>query len=231
MKTLAQLESENAAAVAKLARELSIAALMPAAPDAVQINRTLPAWVTYRARTLAQALELFAAFNIAPFYECRDSFLTLAPVECCKAPDDVTIASGPYALQLTMVHGAGFGPSAEVAFYTRIAGDIYQIHVDIAGPGYIGAFNALQASPVEECDRRTSLLIARSWRANALLNGLFDKVISWASGESGPIKDSARHSYLLCADDDSEMTGGEHSHACGQLQNLIDATAPKPESI
>ena len=84
MKTLAQLESENAAAVAKLQRELAIAALMPVAPDSVMDNGSRPAWVTYRARSLAQALELFAAFNIAPFYECRDSCLSLAPIDTIK---------------------------------------------------------------------------------------------------------------------------------------------------
>lgn len=224
MQDIQALKAKHAAEVARLERELQIAKQMPLAPDSVLLGAKddRAPWVTYRKRTFAQALEIFRAFQILPAYVHKGAFTEIQP-EGMARPDS-HVAQGPFALWLNVDCAADgqFGPSAKLHFFATVNGNPYRVNVDLEGPGYIGVCHAFRPSAVEERDGRRRL-VRRSYRANATLNGLADHVIGWSYGAGGLIASGARHSYLICADDDAVMSGGEHGHACGQLANIADA--------
>lgn len=227
MDKLQQMAERHAVERARLEREMQIAALMPIAPDACQATKTGADWVNYRARTMGEALAIFRAFNVLPVYYASGTFGHIEPESLLKP--DVTIKGGPYAAWLSVEKGERFGPTADLHFYTEIDGKPYRINIGIKGPDYIGACNRF--APTMDERRGGSAgrgrVISRTYGANALLNGLADKVVSWNRG-SGPLQTGASHTYLICADDDATMPGAEQSHACGQLQNIADALEPRP---
>lgn len=221
MKTIEQLQAEHAAAIDTAQKQLAIASAAPVTPDNVMLGKLAP-WVIYRKRTLAQALDLFRAYTVVPMYMAKNSSTEIAP-EGCYHGRNMTIQRGPFALAMTVDKGDGYGPSVKFKFYGMVGDTVAQIGVDIEGPDYIGMFNAL-APELSETRDRNGRIIARQFQSNTLARSLFDHVVTWSSGDVGPIKKSASHSYLLQSDDDRTAPGGESSHACGQLQNLIDAT-------
>lgn len=227
MQTIEQLEAKHAAAKARLEAEHALARKAQFPPDSVQISASLAPWLVYRKRPLADALAMFKASQVVPQWAYKSTFTRLQPESKATAKDGAR-GDGPFAVALNVDSGDGYGPNLEVKFFTMAGDTLCLAVIDIEGPDYIGAFGALRANAVEIRDRRTDRLESRHFNPNHLLNGLTDKVISWASGDSGPIKTSAAHTYLLMCDQDETATGADNAHACDQLQNLIDATAPRP---
>lgn len=225
MKTIEQLRAENAEKEKTLAAELELAEQCLFPPDGVQLNSSLGPWITYRKRTLAEALEMFKASPVVPCFRYKGTFTRVTPAALAK-PDCGEQVAGPFAVELNVSEGEGFGPSLTLSFFTTTRdGRICRARIDIEGPGYIGTFHAVSHTPKEERDGR-GRITSRTYRPNALLNGLCDNVITWSSGDMGPIKRSAQTSYLLMCDQDETAQGTENVHACAQLQNLIDSTEP-----
>lgn len=234
MKSIADLNAEHAAAVAKLEAEHALASLMPAAPDSVQLGKgRRPSWIVYRKRSLSAALELMQLFHCVPLYRFKGTFTELTPDGC--ADEKAEEVGGPFACSLDVSHSGGeFGPSATLFFYAGVADPalapqsrLVRIVIDIDGPDYIGGFSALSASrqPVA-WDRRGNVT---EWRVGpcAALAGLADSYVQWGGGG----KNDWRFSYLFCADQEAAAPMADNSHALGQLRNLRDEFQPAAELI
>ncbi len=223
MKDLETLKAEHAKQVARLQAELDIAAQMPFAPDSVQLSGAADRapWVTYRKRQFSDAIELFKGFHVIPVYVQKGTFTEICPNGMARA--DSHIERGPFAIWMTVDHNAAgsYGPLATLHFFARVNGKPYRVNIDIEGPGYIGACHVFAPAPIEERDRN-GRLIARSYGGNQALNGLADYSINWSYGGGGRIAEGSRRDYLICADDEAEAPGADHSHACGQLANIAD---------
>lgn len=229
MKTLQDLEAEQTAARAKLEAEHEIAAALPLVPDFVLTakGRRAP-YVTFRNRTLTQALEIIGAFQIVPMWKYRDSCLSICPEG--EEPKTATEDGGPFAIALDVDTGNGYGPSAKLFFYSELPdGRRVRVNVDIDGPGYIGAFQAFAASrsPIYG-GRYGKEIVGYRMAANQALSGMADSVVSWASGDNGK---SGRHSYLLQADQAETLPAAEMSHALAMLVNLRDEFQPEAELV
>ena len=114
-----------------------------------------------------------------------------------------------------------YGAHATLKFFGVVAAKIVEIWIDIAGPGYIGTWQAVAATRVESRNARGRLESAY-YRANAKVSALADCVQGYATGDMGPVKTGANYVYCFSADRDILMSGTEHSHALGQLANLGD---------
>lgn len=224
MESIDALKAKHAATLAKLESELAIAAALPLTPDAVQFYAKRPSWISYRDRTLTQALDVIRAFQIVPFYEFRGTFCQLVPQgqEDSKAQE----RGGPYAIALNVSSGERFGPSAKLFFYSTLPnGDSIRVNIELAGPGYIGSFDRLAGSrkPVAY-DKRgnvTQWLIG----PNHIGLGHSDSYVQWSTGDDK----TGQHSYLFCADTESPAMGGDMTHAIGQLVNMRDELQPTTE--
>jgi hypothetical protein len=223
---LAQMTARHDAERARLESELAIAAAMPIAPDSCMATKTGAPWVTYRGRTMPEALALFRAFEILPAFYYSGTFGHIVPERLAPADDKrAEVKGGPFAAWVRVNQGEGFGPTATLIFYAEVNGAPYRVNVGIKGPDYIGGCSKFGATLQVERDGR-GRVISRTYRANSILNGLSDRAIAWGGG--GQMQTGADFTYLICADDDETMTGAEHAHACGQIQNMADALEPTP---
>jgi hypothetical protein len=234
MKSIAELNAEHSAAIAKLEAEHALASLMPAAPDSVQLGKgRRPSWIVYRKRSLSAALELMELFHCVPLYRYKGTFTELTPDGCADERSEET--GGPFAFALDVNQGAGYGPSVQIYFYAGVSDPalapqsrLVRVVIDIDGPDYIGAFSALGASfiPVAWTPRRNE---PSEWRVGpcAALSGLADSYVQWASGS----KKACRFTYLFCADQAEAMTMTANVHALDQLCNLRDEFQPAAELI
>lgn len=221
MQTIEQLKAAQAAQIESLTAQLALSEAAPLVPDSVMLDKVAP-WLTYRKRTLAEALDIFRAYTVAPMYVAKNSCTEIAPENCFHGKN-MTIKSGPYALSLTVDMGEGYGPTAKVTFYGMAGDTLARVTVDIEGPDYIGAFKALAPSVTVERDPR-GRVVRRTYNRNVLAASIADDVVSFASGCAGPVKTAANHVYLFCSDTEDRAPGSQNRHACGQLQNLINAT-------
>jgi len=145
MKTLQDLEAEQAAERAKLAAQLEFAAAMPLVPDYIgTINGKRAPHVSYRRRTMTQALELLGSFQVVPMYRFKDSCLQICPEgeQAATANEE----SGPYAIGLRVATVEG-KTSADLFFYAVLSdGRLVHVGIDIEGPDYIGGFQKFAGS-------------------------------------------------------------------------------------
>lgn len=230
MKTMEQLKEEQAKQTAELARQHAIANACPFPPQTVTIVSAADraAWVSYKTETLAQALELFAAFDVIPSEHFRGTFSVIMPRECMTkreardyAENPRAESSGPYACWLEVTHYAhANSDAAELTFYAQTAAGPIRVSVKF-GTGYIGQCHGLRAVIVSrEHDRRGSV-IAQKFGRNPEAGAMADHVIKWGAYE-GAKEQSAHFSYLFVADQFETMKGAEHSHAIAQLSILAD---------
>ena len=222
MQTIEQLKAAQAVQIETLTAQLELSEAAPLVPDSVMLGKVAP-WLTYRDRTLAEALDIFRAYTVAPMYEAKDGCTEIAP-ETCYHGKNMTIKSGPYAFSLTVDMSEGYDPTAKVIFYGMVGDTLARVTVNIKGPDYIGTFKALAPESTTQRDRNNRI-VSHQFNRNTLAASLADHVVAWSSGNNGPVKTSASHTYLFCADNDQTTPGEHHSHACGQLQNLVDLTA------
>jgi hypothetical protein len=224
MKSLDELKAQHAREIEALHQKHAIAAALPVPSDRITMQSGRTHWVNYKVQTLTEALDIFRAFNVVPADVWKAGCTVITP-ECVMGDRErATYAhhhdSGPWACWIDVQHGEGFGPNAELVFYAQLSTGVARIGVSF-GTGYIGMCPALSAVP-QETRGYGNQLQARTFKPNPEANGASDKFINWASGDYGPIKKSAHHSYLFCADTSDTAPGAEMSHALAQLAILAD---------
>lgn len=229
MKTLEQLQTEQAKQTAALARQHAIANACPFPPQTVTNTGAERApWVSYKTETLAQALELFAAFDVTPSEHFRGTFSVIMPRECMTkreardyAENPRAESSGPYACWLEVTHYEhANSDAAELTFYAQTEAGPVRVSIKF-GAGYIGQCHGLRAAIVSSERDRRGTVIAQRFGRNPEAGALADHVIKWGAYE-GAKEQSARFSYLFVADQFETMKGAEHSHAIAQLSILAD---------
>ena len=224
MKTLENLKKEHAAAVARLEAEHAIAAACPLPPDSVMHFGKRAPWVTFKRTTLAEVLEVMRAFTITPAEVFRYGSTSICPESELSARDRERAISdsGQFACWIDVDQGEGYGPSAKLSFFARLAsGALVRIFVEF-GAGYIGSCPALGAARHVRRDPRTDRLIESRFEPNLEARSASDKFIKWGTGTVGPIKTAAHFSYLFCSDTQDEAPGAECSHALAQLEILAE---------
>lgn len=221
MKTLEQLKAEQEKAMRELTREHEIARAMPFPPVRVTSVTARAPWVSYEVETLREACEMFAQFRVIPANVWRGTFTTVAP-DCARSEKDreraPEPASGPYACAIRVSHGDNYGTTSELQFYAETGAGPVNVHIRF-GKGYARG-HALAPCVTETCHARTGRIESRHFSPSLEARAIADNFISWGTGESGPVKTSADHTFLLSADLDE--TGATHSHAVGMLEILAD---------
>ena len=230
MQTVEQLQAKQAAELAALQREHAIANALPLAPSSIVEVKGLPPKATYKVQGVRGALELLQKFPvIVPFTQYRNGWLRLTPLELVPEHHQTSNTDGAYAAHLNTNYHAeshcNAGTDAKLKFFTRAEGvGIVQISADITGPDYIGGYHRLNPTTNQKGAR--GRIVERTFSANPMLNGYFDRVQYWSTGDIGPIKAWANVDYLLCADTDADSAPEKQSHAIGQLVNLADELEP-----
>ena len=221
MQTIEAMQAKHEKELAKLAYELEMAKACPIVPDSVLQFSAKSTGIIYRKRPLVEAIEIFRAYDVVPFYKYKGTYTRFIPSDFANEKDGKQI-DGPYACKLHVDQiESNFGPGAKLKFFGVVAAKIVEIWIDIEGPGYIGTWHAVGAKRIESRDHRGRLESAY-YRVNAKVSALADCVQQYATGDMGPIKTGANIVYAFCADRDILMSGTEHSHALGQLANLGD---------
>lgn len=228
MKTIEQLKQEQQKQLAKLEFELNVAAAMPVTPDRVMQTGLGEPWVTYKVQGIRPVIELMKKFTVVSMSVLKDGCTSVKPLEQMK-PEKRDNATGDYACALTVNQMAGSQPQAKIHFFARVEPiGLVRVIADITGPDYIGAYRELSAVVSEQRDRNNRLT-SRTYSANPRLYGLFDHLINWATGDTGPLKTSANIEYFLCAETEGDRHGFEQFHAIAQLTNLCDEVEPAAE--
>jgi len=130
--------------------------------------------------------------------------------------------NGDYAAYVKVDHIRNSQTKASIEFFAIVGGKLFDVSVEF-GRDYIGNCGRLAPNPVETRGRG-GRLESRTFNASPLMNGMFDTFISYASGDIGPIKESASHCYFLSAENGEEnKPPSDCSHALGMLENLADA--------
>lgn len=237
MQTIAQLEAEHAKKLAELKREHAMAqkfidAGLPA-PDFVG-GWLYGSEIAYfrKAGNLADAVALFERFErLVPFNVLRDSSCILTPEKYFKpgrfnknAKRDTGRQSSDYAVKIDVNYIADSprGGSASLDFWAFVGDTLFRIEIEF-GTGYIGS--CPQLLPVRQVQRDfRNHLISQTFNANSMLYGMADTMISWSSGDMGPIKKSAQHTYLFVADhaDDEGKASDIATHALAQLRSVSE---------
>lgn len=218
MKSIAELQKQQAQEMAALQAQLEIAAKLPGEPWYVAASRATGCpGASYKVKGLSGVLELVNKFEVlVPAAKYRDGSLVIRPVECLpeKAREQ---ANGEFLLKLDVQQSlvGNYGPTAKAHFWARVEGiGIIEITADIEGPGYIGSFYALGC----KFQARNGQVIKETIRPNPALYGACQDTVKWAWGN-----DSAFYSYLVGADyqnEDNEVS--ELGHLPAVLANLAD---------
>lgn len=229
MKTLEQLQAEQAKQTAELIRQHETANACPLVPDQVTIVGAADRapWVSYKRETLTQALEVFKAFTIIPCEHFRASSSVIMPRECMGkretrdyVENERAKSSGPYACWLNVTHYShANSDAAELVFYAQTGAGPIRVMVKF-GAGYIGQCHGLRAVADETRDRG-GRVIARNYQRNPEAMAVCDKHIKWGCYE-GAKEESAQFSYLFVSDQFETMPGADQSHALAQLEILAD---------
>lgn len=223
MQTPEQFAARQAKERALFERAQAIGAALPLPPYIISSEDSACPWVSYKdCATLADAVAIFKAFTVIPFYQYKGTFTTLRP-ECLCTEKDGEVKFGPGAcwLDLQQLQANGDAVDAGLTFFARIATGPVRVMVKF-GAGYIGACTGLSARIVAtKGDQWTRA--SRVYHANTNARSMTDRAIYWGTGDIGDVKTSMHHSFLLCADHDEELNGGEHSHALNQLRDIADA--------
>jgi hypothetical protein len=225
MKSLEDLKAQHAREIEALHQKHDIAAALPVPPHQITMQSGRVNWVNYKVQTLSQAVDIFRAFDVIPADVWKSGCTLITPESLMGDRERATYGehhdSGPWACWVDVRHGEGFGPDAQLVFYAQVSTGPVRVGVSF-GTGYIGMCHALAAVPKETRAAWTDRLLTRIFNTNPEASGASDKVIAWASGDYGPIKKSAHHSYLFCADTSDTAPGVKMSHALAQLAILAD---------
>jgi len=165
--------------------------------------------VTYRngnknLRGLQQAFEIFKKFKqIVPFNILKNSCTMLHPErllpekEKSKGYKIDSMHSGDYAAMLCVSHIHQSHTRASFDFFASVDSVAFKVSIDF-GTAYIGM--CPQLAPVTKEDRVLNKLVARHFAQNAILRAHSSHYLSYASGDTGPVKTSSDHRYLFLSD-------------------------------
>lgn len=169
--------------------------------------------VTYRndykaPRSMADAVDMFKLFGeIVPATIMRNACATVRPEKFMPQKE---IARGykrdpyaaDYAVLLDVSHISESHTSAKIEFFAIVGGKPFEISVEF-GTGYIG--KAPQLAPRAQVTRGYGERIqSRTYIPDTKISAYADKYLSFASGDMGPIKNSAHHVYMFLAENGDE---------------------------
>lgn len=223
MKTLEQLKKEQTTARAILKREHAMALALPLPPARVMDCGKRAPWATYKINTVAEGLAMFRTFAdaglVVNMENARGRYRHVSPAsERSESPDTVThVSDAALALKVDYMHDSR-STSAEFFFYVRVAGKLCRVCLDFE---FRAAPLARMAPGMNEHRHSYSNRVdSRTFSANPALNGYAYQTLSYASGDTGPVKTSAQHVYLFAADDGD--TCREFTEMFLILQNIAD---------
>lgn len=174
-------------------------------------------------RTLTQALEHFKCFNIVPFNVLRNGSVILFPEKHLQEKEKNykrdSYKSGDYAakIEVGFMKDSPANTFAKLCFFAMQGGILMNVTIEF-GTGYIGSCEKLRPRAVESYNGNRA--VSRSYSGNDAMNGFADSVLSYASGDTGPLKTSADHRYLFIAEQEGELPATECKHALAQLANV-----------
>ena len=215
MQTVEQLRVQQEIEMKQLVRQHEIANLMPVPPKTVQITSSpsMADWVIYDVKGLEEAIALFEQFVIVPFYR-RDNLLRPRQY----LPKDVE-PSGPFSVRLDAEFNAdqNYGTSLELAWFTRVNDQVFEIKCRVEGPDYIGRWNALKPQFSRTGSTRRSK-VDRFFGCDLLRKHL-PCVITWYNGHA-PSTWHATHVFTLTHGEGFEQLGEDHTHTLDALRAL-----------
>lgn len=175
-------------------------------------------------RTLRAALEMFKGFTIVPANVLRRSCTIIAPEKDLPERQknegykrDDCRNGGDYAAIVDVQHiqDSPAPTAAKLSFYARAGGMLLNVSIEF-GSGYIGSCPGLTPKRREERGANGRLVSAR-FEPNAVMNGAADSVLSYGSGDMGPIKKSSDHRFLFIAENGpDDISGAVCAHAIAQ---------------
>lgn len=187
---------------------------------------------SHKPRPMREAIDLFERFPlIVPAHVMRAGCTMVHPEkdlperEAKQGYKRETGArnSGSYAARLRVSHIKGSQTRAEIEFFARVGGVLFTVSVDF-GSEYIGNCSKL-APEVVENRNRMNRLESRVFNANRIAHVHADSLLTFASGDLGPIKESADHRYLFSADHDDgeDVAPADCEHAVSAMRAIADA--------
>jgi hypothetical protein len=222
MKTIQQLQAEQAQALAALTREHEIANAMPVPPHAAMLCGKRAPWITYKVANLRDALSVFDSFasraRIVNMEHTRGTFTHLCPPSDVSSERNPPEHQGDYCIALSVDEGEGFGPNVDLMFYAETSAGLCRVYCKLEPASGPARWHNFRAQQVVERDRRTERILSRAYTPNAALNGYADHVLRYASGDMGPVKTAAHMVYAFVADDGQACTVFDHARA--QLTTL-----------
>ncbi len=133
LKDIDKLRAEFEAKLAEAARQNTIADTLPIYPHRIHTPSSGAPWVTYKAKTLAEALQILKAYTLLPWVIAKGTFTTLGirediDTERYKYDRFTEIEDGaPY---FECQQGVGYDTNTMV-FFTQVEGTTLAIHIDI----------------------------------------------------------------------------------------------------
>lgn len=210
MKTIDELKAEHAKELAKLELELKVAQAATVTPNSVMLTDRLGHWLMYSVRSLADACEIMKASSIVPFNRYAGTFTHLKPEVLIREKDGEHV-EGPFACSIKVEQGRGFGPIAELRFFTMAKEYLCHAHIKIDRNGNYG-----WGARYEEIMGPNNRVLERRWVANEELTAMSDSKIKWGYGGDK----AASFEYLWAAD----TVEGGCAHALGMLANVKEGS-------
>ena len=227
MKTPDQLKVEHAKQIATLEREHATAKALTPPPERVMILGKRAPWATYKVATVAHAVNLFKGFadagQVVNMEMTKGTFTSIGAAIDSSAGKDAKHV-GDFALALTVNVGQGF---ESVRFYFYVKTDIGIVRVCVDFEFRAAHIWKMRPKVVERHTKLTDRVTERErfYTANDALNGYANHVVSFATGDMGPIKTGANHHYLFMADDGADCS--EFEELFNTLQNMVDEFDPR----
>lgn len=223
MRTIEELQAQQAKELAELQRQHAIAASMAEVPYMVTIQGKRAAWVSYKCKAIADVIRIFSGFadagRVVNMELRKGTFTTLQPLSEFTAKElERSKHQGDYCMQLDVNHGEGYGPFAKFAFYVSDPkrGQVLRIVCDLDPHGHSRGVHQFHPVIAKVAHDRSGRVIERKYGRNDSLNGHADHVLKFGTYE-GAIEKSSDFRYLWVADD-AECT--EFSHVLGALENM-----------
>lgn len=221
MKSLEELRQKHANELAKAEREWAIANELPVAPKRVMEFEPNP-WVSYEVKTVAEAIEIFKQFRIVNHHHATNTFGHLKPMTGIIAAENkygtVEMKGGPFAFNLEVDQlASGHGASAELKFFAYTEKHVVQVEIKF-GSGYIGScpqlnFRIVTSGPYDHPH-------SRNFNPNEKAKAACDHLVTWGTGDIGPVKNSAKVNYCFKTDKLDGEWGYDHVEALTKLEAL-----------
>lgn len=215
MQTVEQLRVQQEIEMNQLLRKHRVADLMPVPPKMIQLtsSSTMPDWVMYEVNGFEEAVALFEQFVIVPFLR-QESLLR--PREYLPG---VLEQSGPFSVRLDAEFSADdrYGTQVKLGWFTRVNDEVFDIHVTVNGPDYIGRWNGL--APAYRRNGRTSRSKVEKFFGNSELAKHMPRSVTWSNSHA-PSSWHATHMHPLTERENIEQLGADHTGTIDMLMAL-----------